>query len=186
VEERWFDENGDVHSKRKSPAVPIRTTSHASNRHEEIPPKKIFPFGIDRSRLGKVARRMQISINLVDNLNAADLLMITKNHYRKNLQILQTAEENRIPIYVLRSNTLSQIEHSLADLYNLHDTEDPATKALEETEEAINAVRKGREAMELSPQNSFIRRLQHEMIAKSDLQSESTGKEPSRRVRIFE
>ncbi len=186
VEERWFDENGDVHSKRESPTVPIKTTSHASNRQEEIPPKRIFPFGIDRSRLGKVARRMQISINLVDNLKMADLLMITKNHYRKNLQILQTAEENRIPIYVLRSNTLSQIEHSLADLYNLHDTEDPATQALEETEEAISAVREGKEAMELSPQNSFIRRLQHEMIAKHDLQSESTGKEPRRRVRIFE
>ena len=185
VEERWFNKDGEVESKREAPSVPIKATV-VSELPEELPPKRIYPFGIDRSRLEKLARKMQISINLVENLNKADLLMITKNHYRKNPQILEMAEASKIPIYVLRSNTLSQIEHSLADLYNLQEAKDPADEALQEAEEAINAVKGGGEAMELEPQNSFIRRLQHEMIAKYDLRSESIGREPRRRVKVFE
>ncbi len=185
TEERWFDEDGEVKSKEAAPPVPAKSAT-VSEPPEESPPKGIYPFGIDRSRLEKVARKMQISLNLVESLNAADLLMITKNHYRKNPQILETAEASKIPIYVLRSNTLSQIEHSLADLYGLQESNDPAEEALQEVEEAINAVKGGEGAIELGPQNSFIRRLQHEMIAKYDLHSESAGKEPGRRVKVFE
>ena len=128
---------------------------------------------------------MQLPINLVDSLNAADLLMITKNHYRKNPQALEIAEASKIPVYVLRSNTLSQIEQSLADIYDLHEPLDPITVALKETEEAISAAKEGQNSLELSPQNSFIRRLQHQLIEKYALESESTGREPNRRVRVF-
>jgi predicted RNA-binding protein Jag len=38
--------------------------------------------------------------------------------------------------------------------------------------------------MELSPQNAFIRRLQHQLAEKYDLITRSTGKAPRRRVRI--
>ncbi len=185
VEERWFNEEGEVESKREAPSAPTKSAV-TSELHEESSSKKIYPFGIDRSRLEKVSRRMQIPVTLVESLNTAELLMITKNHYRKNPQILKMAEASKIPVYVLRSNTLSQIEHSLADIYDLQEVEDIPTEALQEAEDAIAAVKEGRGATELSPQNSFIRRLQHEMIATSELKSESTGKEPRRRVKVFE
>ena len=183
IEERWFDEQGDVQTVKKAP--PGETVPVPRNPIEEAAPKNIYPFGIDRSRLEKVAKRMQIPVNLADNLNRSDLLMITKNHYRKNPQILESAEANRIPIYVLRSNTLAQIEHSLADLYNLNATDDVTSEALQETERAIESVRANGEPVRLMPRNSFIRRLQHKMAAKYNLRSESIGREPGRRVHIY-
>jgi predicted RNA-binding protein Jag len=40
-------------------------------------------------------------------------------------------------------------------------------------------------SVELMPQNSYIRRLQHELVAKHNLRSTSVGKEPRRRVMIM-
>ncbi|MBT9160679.1 MAG: hypothetical protein DDT26_01968 [Dehalococcoidia bacterium] len=111
--------------------------------------------------------------------------MITKNHYQKNRQALEIAEASRIPVYVLRSNTLSQIEQGLVDIYDLREPVDSVAVALREAEQAVSAVKNDRGSMELSPQNSFIRRLQHQLVEKYGLKSESTGKDPRRRVRVF-
>jgi predicted RNA-binding protein Jag len=57
--------------------------------------------------------------------------------------------------------------------------------ALQEAEEAVVQVNGGQKAIELSPQSSYIRRLQHLIAQKSDLSSRSFGKDPNRRVRIY-
>ena len=57
--------------------------------------------------------------------------------------------------------------------------------ALGEAEEAVNQVKGGGEAVELSPQSAYIRRLQHLIAERNDLSSRSIGKEPQRRVTIF-
>ena len=41
------------------------------------------------------------------------------------------------------------------------------------------------EAVELSPQNAYIRRLQHQMAERANLVSRSRGREPYRRVRLY-
>ncbi len=187
VEERWFDEDGNVQSEwREEPSSVPERTSYWEYLPTGSAPKTIFLYGIDRSRLERVGRRMGLALHLVDDLNAADLLMIPKNQYHKNPRAIEIAEASKIPVYVLRSNTISQMEQSLADIFDLRQPADRVTAALEETEEAINAVKDGRHSLELRPQNSFIRRLQHQLVETYGLKSESTGKEPRRRLRIFE
>ena len=39
--------------------------------------------------------------------------------------------------------------------------------------------------MELTPQNAYIRRLQHQLAQRYNVSSRSMGREPHRRVRIF-
>ena len=185
VEERWFDEDGEVRSERRVSVSSVQPNSHERYLSDGAAPKRIFPSGIDRYRLERVAQRMRLPVTLVDSLNDADLLMITKNHYQKNPQALEIAEASRIPVYVLRSNTLSQIEQGLSDIYDLREPAGPVAMALREAEQAVRAVKEDHRSMELSPQNSFIRRLQHQLVEKYDLKSESTGKEPRRRVRVF-
>jgi predicted RNA-binding protein Jag len=63
--------------------------------------------------------------------------------------------------------------------------QDPVVTALQEAEEAIADVMKGRRAVELSPQNAYIRRLQHMLAQRYNLTSRSLGQEPQRRVRIL-
>jgi len=108
VEERWFDEDGEVRSDRRVSVSSVQPNSHERYPSDNADPKRIFPSGIDRSRLERVARGMQLPVTVVDSLNDAELLMITKNHYQKNRQALEIAEASKIPIYVLRSNTAPQ------------------------------------------------------------------------------
>jgi predicted RNA-binding protein Jag len=49
----------------------------------------------------------------------------------------------------------------------------------------VEQVNESQEAVELSPQSSYIRRLQHLIAQRSDLSSRSFGKDPNRRVRIY-
>jgi predicted RNA-binding protein Jag len=46
-------------------------------------------------------------------------------------------------------------------------------------------VKNGQEEVELSPQSAYIRRLQHLIAQRNELSSQSSGKEPQRRVRIY-
>jgi predicted RNA-binding protein Jag len=56
---------------------------------------------------------------------------------------------------------------------------------LREAEEAIGMVIHNVEPVELSPQNAYIRRLQHQMAERANLISRSRGREPYRRVRLY-
>jgi predicted RNA-binding protein Jag len=56
---------------------------------------------------------------------------------------------------------------------------------LYETEEAVSQIKSGQGAVELSPQSAYIRRLQHLIAERNDLSSQSLGKDPNRRVRIY-
>jgi len=93
-----------------------------------------------------------------------------------------------MPIYVLRANTINQMQKFLSDLFNLiSDFNDDSGRdvVLQETQAAINAVINGERWVELQPAKSTIRRLQHQMARDANLVSHSYGKDPNRRVRIF-
>ena len=92
-----------------------------------------------------------------------------------------------MPVYVLRSNTVPQMEMCLLDIFGVDRSElnDPYVRALEEARQAIEQIAAGASSVELSPQNAYIRRKQHEMARQAHLLSRSRGKEPRRRVRIY-
>jgi len=98
---------------------------------------------------------------------------------------LRAAESSGVPVFVLKSNTLLQIEQALANVFNVPVPRDPVTTAMEEAEDAINSVLQGERPVDLTPQTSQIRKLQHQLADRYNLASISKGKEPFRRVRIF-
>jgi predicted RNA-binding protein Jag len=61
---------------------------------------------------------------------------------------------------------------------------DPVARALEEAETAALGIAQGESSVELSPQNSYIRRLQHQLAQRYNVTSRSMGREPNRRVRF--
>jgi predicted RNA-binding protein Jag len=81
---------------------------------------------------------------------------------------------------------LRQIKSGLAEVFGVEKRVDPFASALQETQEAIREILAGARSVELSPQNSYIRRKQHEMAKEASLLSRSRGKEPRRRVRIYQ
>jgi stage III sporulation protein SpoIIIAA len=149
-------------------------------------PLRVFPYGVARDRLDRAARRIRVPVNLVKGLGEADLLITTKAFYRKRPRIIVDAERRGMPVYVLRANSVSQMEAALSDIFEL-ESENAATlePALRDTREAIQQVLAGAPVVELPAQNAAIRRRQHEMARSAHLASSSTGREPNRRVCIY-
>ena len=64
--------------------------------------------------------------------------MTLRNEYKQKTPMLREAEERALPIYVLKSNTMPQMQSSLTSIFSLEI--DPREAALRETEEAIGLV----------------------------------------------
>ena len=54
-----------------------------------------------------------------------------------------------------------------------------------EAEQAVKKIVGGESQIELMPQGSFIRKIQHQIAQNSSVVSTSTGKEPNRRVVFY-
>jgi stage III sporulation protein SpoIIIAA len=155
-----------------------------------LQPLRIYPFGVSRPKLEQAARELRVPVSLVREPAEADLVLTLKPYYRRKPQLLRDAEDRGKPIYVLKNNTGSQMQSALAGMYNLESPAairpgDPQTDALQEAEDAINQVMEGSPAVDLHPQNPYVRRLQHRLAERYNLTSRSYGREPNRRVRIL-
>jgi hypothetical protein len=143
----------------------------------------VLPIGISRKRLEQAVRELQLPVIVARDVDDSDVVMTLKNEYKQKTPMLREAEERAMPIYVLKSNTILQMQASLTSIFSLEI--DPREAALRETEAAIGLVIKQAEPVELSPQNAYIRRLQHQMAERANLVSRSRGREPYRRVRLY-
>ena len=148
-----------------------------------LPTLRILPQGISRKRLEAAIRDLQLPVLIAREVDDADVVMTLKNEYKQKTPMLREAEERALPIYVLKANTIPQMQSSLTSIFSLEI--DPREAALRETEEAIGMVLDNSEPVELSPQNAYIRRLQHQMAERANIVSRSRGREPFRRVRLY-
>jgi stage III sporulation protein SpoIIIAA len=148
-----------------------------------LPTLRVLPHGISRKRLEQAIKELQLPVIIARDPDEADVVMTLKSEYRQKTAGLRDAEDRGLPIYVLKSNTIVQMEASLTSIFSLE--VDPREAALREAEEAIGMVIRHVEPVELSPQNAYIRRLQHQMAERANLISRSRGREPYRRVRLY-
>jgi stage III sporulation protein SpoIIIAA len=148
-----------------------------------LPTIRVLAFGISRKRLEQAIRELQLPVVVVRDIEEAEVVITLRNYYRQKAPALREAEERALPIYVLKSNTIMQMEACLTSLYAIE--VDPREAALRETEEAIGLVQRQARPVELSPQNAYIRRLQHQMAERANVVSRSRGREPYRRVRLY-
>jgi len=150
---------------------------------DALPTLRVLPQGISRKRLEQAIRELQLPVIVARDVDEADVVMTIRSEYRQKTPMVREAEERNMPIYVLKTNTIPQMQASLTSIFALE--VDPRDAALRETEEAIGLVLDRSEAVELSPQNAYIRRLQHQMAERANLVSRSRGREPYRRVRLY-
>lgn len=148
---------------------------------------RVFPYGVARNRLFQAAKRLNVALEVVEELNDADVLVTLKSYYRKRRRLISDAEQRRKPVYVLRANTVNQMESFFIRALDLEATpSDPFDLAIAEAEEAIQQVSSGQAAyVDLTPVGSALRRYQHQLARQANLVSHSYGQEPGRHVRIF-
>jgi stage III sporulation protein SpoIIIAA len=149
-----------------------------------LQPLAVFPYGVSRTYLEQSVRELHLPVRIQHNVDDADMVLTLKNYYRRKDSPVRSAEATGIPIQVLRSNTVAQIKGALARVYGVEES-DPTETALEEALEAVERARHTTADVELAPQNSYVRRLQHQLVERHDMTARSTGNEPNRRLVIL-
>lgn len=168
-------------------------------------PVSIHPFGVPRTMIAALIEETNLPVQIVDDAADADMFVTTKSHYSRRPTVIRRAERDGLPVYVLRRATAEQVTQFLkrfgpngrrngartpnssvnggqSDEGN--DGSRHVKFAMNETQQAIEQVISGSRKIELAPQTSYVRRLQHGLAARHNLGSSSTGREPSRRVVI--
>ncbi|HZT41247.1 MAG TPA: R3H domain-containing nucleic acid-binding protein [Chthonomonadaceae bacterium] len=151
-------------------------------------PLRIFPYGVSRSRLDRAIAESHVPASIARDVTDADVVLALKATYKREPGKMREASQRRLPVYVVKSNTYAQIAGIIREMFRLgpgEEREEDMENALLEAQDAVDQVKRTHEAVELSPANSYTRRLQHQLIERYQLQSESVGVEPQRRVRIL-
>ncbi len=166
----------------------LRQSEFSRNPDQPSKTVRIYPYGVARNRLMQAIKRLRVPAVVIREAGEADVLVTLRSYYRKRQQTVVDAENRSLPIYVLRANTIKQMERFLMDLFDLPAAGESGAsedQVIARTRAAINEVLNGERWVELPPASSYLRRLQHEMARRAELVSHSYGKEPYRRVRIF-
>jgi stage III sporulation protein SpoIIIAA len=144
---------------------------------------RIFPYGVSRNKLEKALADLGLRAQIVKHADQADAVLTIKAHSRGDPGKFVDAAAMRIPIHVVRSNTYHQLLGALREIFRLSRV-GAEERALQEAQSAVEQAIQTSEPVELAPQPSRLRRLQHQLANQYELRSESIGVEPKRRVRI--
>ena len=181
---RGFDVEEYMAQRERAAREPSYEAPAGSGAGRALQPISVFPYGVSRTYLEQSVRELQVPVRIQHNVDDADMVLTLKNYYRRKDSPVRSAEATGIPIQVLRSNTVAQIKGALARVYGVEQS-DPTETALEEALEGVERARQTTSDVELAPQNSFVRRLQHQLVERHDMTARSTGNEPNRRLVIL-
>ncbi len=153
----------------------------------DLKPLVVYVYGIAKQRLLQAARRLHVPLDVTEVFDEAQAVVTMKTYYRTRPRQIIDAERRGMPVYVLRANTVSQMENFIIDVFKLQEREhDPFGVAMLEVHDAIQRILvAGEEMIALSPQASHIRKEQHKVAREARLFAKSCGKEPLRHVRIY-
>lgn len=153
--------------------------------------KKIYLYAVSRTIVEKVIERLDLKTEITRNLDEADIVIAHKNFAKGGAKILSTANDYRLQVFYIKTNSMAQIQKVLKDALQITETSetlqgyyDDAERALDEAKAAINKILAGAEHIELRPQNQQIRKLQHELVEQHNLMSKSVGEGEQRHLKI--
>ena len=180
------------------PRMPRPMGEMAAEEASMVSEVRVFLFGVGRDKLETAMVESGTPVQIVNELRRADLVLTTKTHYRRGSQLVRIAETNGKPVYVLRKNSIPQLQDFLRSAVGKGNrnggrvpvADEPQEapnieRAMGEAEDAVNRVLSGETTVKLSPQRSHIRRLQHMLGQRYNVASTSQGREPDRAVMFY-
>lgn len=156
------------------------------------PLKKLYLYAVSRTIVEKLIERMDFNVEITRNVDDADIVIAHKNFAKGGAKILNTAKEYRVQIFYVKTNSMAQIQKVLKDALDIRPYDNPDTPdfcdetelALDEAKQAVKQIMDGAAVIELAPQNTQIRKLQHELVEQYGLNSTSIGEGDDRHLRI--
>jgi stage III sporulation protein SpoIIIAA len=143
--------------------------------------RRVYALGIGRRKLERALHEIRAPALAVRAREDANLIFALAGD-REARDVLRTP--GGPDVIAVRSDTYTQILEAVKKAFG---SADMALEdfALREAEEGALRVMRDGEPVELLPQNPYIRRLQHEVVARHNLASKSIGTDPRRRIRIL-
>jgi len=163
---------------------PVVAPARRPHRRRNI---RIFSYGVSRTRLEGVIDKLAVPAVIASDIDRADLILILKSQEKRRPGSIREAEARGTPIYVLKSNTATQMENFLRSVFPSAPEEEinkDEAAGISEALAAVEAIRQNGQPVELSPRNSHVRKLQHMLAEQNGMKSQSIGRGPDRRVTI--
>ena len=181
------------HKTHQEPSDSLRFSFSRQKYVDEVKKiKKIYLYAVSRTIVEKVIERLDLNAEITRNLDDADIVIAHKNFAKGGARILSTANDYRLQVFYIKTNSMAQIQKVLKEALDITETSetlfgyyDDAERALDEAKAAINKILAGAAHVELSPQNQHIRKLQHELVEQHNLESKSVGEGAERHLKII-
>ena len=145
------------------------------------PLRHVYAVGLGRRKLQRAIHECKALAVLVTEPAEADIIFALEGD-RDTRHIVAMAEDAEVVL--VRSDTYTQIFEAVRQALGEQQV-GREELAIREAEDGARQALVQQRVVELLPQNPYLRRLQHEIASRHQLDSRSVGKEPRRRVRIF-
>lgn len=148
---------------------------------------RLCAYGLSQELVARAAREVHADVKMVEDPTKADIV-IAKRRRRTERSLGNLTEQKGGPsLYYVKRETTAQIRdvlrRALAGSYGADPTELAA--AMREAESAIERTVNERRPVSLAPRDSKVRRMQHQVISRYNLGSESVGSEPTRHLVVY-
>jgi stage III sporulation protein SpoIIIAA len=74
---------------------------------------RVYSYYVSTNKINLVCNSLGINASSTKSLDEADLIFASKIYFRQNLKLQQLAKKNKIPVYIVNNNTVSQITNVL-------------------------------------------------------------------------
>lgn len=168
---------------------------------------RVYGSGISRSQLEQVVRSRQLPVELAGSVELADVVLAVRQQLGRDPHVRRQAQELGIPILVIKSTALPQVQRGLERLLanrqgspvgepeaagesKAHAGQsaglDDALAALEECRLAVEQVVLPQgHPVELLPRNGSVRQMQAELASRYRLRTAVFGRGPAQHLRVF-
>ena len=154
--------------------------------------------GITPQLVEEASRRHRWPVRVVDDLADADVILSMRQGLGRQPSLRRQARELKVPILVIKADTLPQVERALDRLISrrgdcsepvpagVSQSQDDELAGLEECRLAVEQVvmPEGR-PVELLPRTERVRRMQEELVQRYRLRSDVFGSAEQCRLRVF-
>lgn len=160
-------------------------------------PLRVYGAGIPPRLLEQVVRARCLPAQVVAALDGADVVLSVRQQLGRDPQVRRRARELGLPILVIKSTALPQLQRALERLLERHRsgvaplapeplTGDDPHGAMEECRLAVEQVVLATgQPVELLPRSEEIRRMQAELAARYRLRTAVFGRGEEQRLRVF-
>ena len=169
------------------------------NKENSVEDLQILCFGISQQIVEEAIRHHHWPARLVESIDESDAVITIRNGLSQNQILRREAHKLKVPILVIKSDTLHQVERAIKRLLNKHQSlskdqlsqttdidKDDSVAALEECRLALEKVviPLGR-PIELLPRNMKVLQIQADLVHRYRLRCDIFGDVDQQRLRVY-